>query len=348
MKSEEDRINELKNISHDLQNILSAIVNNAKLLKQNVDSSSSTAKYATVIENNSLRAAEIIQEFLSNKKTQKRKINASILFNDITSSFANMLSSNVKFEFKNESNEILLFGNYTELFRTFLNLLINAKEAIHEKGNIIFEIHKTSDGRIIFSVKDNGSGIPHDIIDKIFEPGFSTKSKNRESGIGLNIVKNIIEDHKGTVEVISEINKGTEFQISFPIINDTVEDVFRNKKILIADDDNDLRESLADLFESYGFTPILAGDGLNVVDIVKEGNNVDLLILDKKMPGKDGLQCISEIRSFNKEIPIILVTGVNFEENELEEINTKNYINNIVQKPYDFIYLIEIVEKLIL
>ena len=166
--------------------------------------------------------------------------------------------------------------------------------------------------------------------------------------MGLNIVKNIIEDHKGTVKVISEINKGTEFQISFPIISEVREEIFRNKKILIADDDNDLRESLADLFESYGFTPILARDGGSVVDIVKERENVDLLILDNKMPGKDGLQCISEIRAFNKEIPIILVTGVNFEEHELEEINTKNYINNIVQKPYDFIYLIEIVEKLIL
>ena len=348
MKSEEDRIHELKNISHDLQNILSAIVNNVKLLTQNVDSSSRAAKYATVIENNSLRAAEIIQEFLSNKKTQKRKITASILFNDITSSFANMLPSNVKFEFKNESKETLLFGNYTELFRTFLNLLINAKEAIHENGNIEFETFKTSGGKIIFSVKDNGGGIPNEIIDKIFQPGFSTKNKNRESGMGLNIVKNIIEDHKGTVKVISEINKGTEFQISFPIISEVREEIFRNKKILIADDDNDLRESLADLFESYGFTPILARDGVSVVDLVKERENVDLLILDNKMPGKDGLQCISEIRAFNKEIPIILVTGVNFEEHELEEINTKNYINNIVQKPYDFIYLIEIVEKLIL
>ena len=155
MKSEEDRIHELKNISHDLQNILSAIVNNVKLLTQNVDSSSRAAKYATVIENNSLRAAEIIQEFLSNKKTQKRKITASILFNDITSSFANMLPSNVKFEFKNESKETLLFGNYTELFRTFLNLLINAKEAIHENGNIEFETFKTSGGKIIFSVRSS-------------------------------------------------------------------------------------------------------------------------------------------------------------------------------------------------
>lgn len=348
MKSEEDRIHELKNISHDLQNILSAIVNNVKLLKQNVEPSSRSAKYATVIENNSLRAAEIVQEFLSNKKTQKRKINISILFNDITSSFADMLSPNVKFEFKNESKETQLFGNYTEIFRVFLNLLINAKEAIKGKGYIGFETYQTPGGEIIFSVKDSGSGIPNEIIDKIFEPGFSTKNKNRESGMGLNIVKNIIEDHKGTVKVISEINKGTEFQISFPTISEVREEFFRNKKILIADDDNDLRESLADLFESYGFTPIQAHDGVTVVDIVKEGDNFDLLILDKKMPGKDGLQCISEIRAFNKEIPIILVTGVNFEEHELEEINTKNYINNVVQKPYDFIYLIEIVEKLIL
>jgi len=348
MSPEKNKILELKNISHDLHNILSSIVNNVKLLKQNIEPASSAAKYAGIIENNSLRAAEIINEFLSDQISQKRKINVSILFNDIVSSFSNVLSADIKFKYNDESAGLMLFGNYTELFRAFLNLLINSKEAVRDKGNIDFKIQLADNKHLIISVKDNGNGIAPNIIDKIFEPGFSTKIKNRESGMGLNIVKNIVEEHGGKINVLSEINKGSEFIISLPLYNELTDAVKKNKKILIADDDKGLRESLSDLFESYGFIALQAGDGHSVIDIVNREKEIDLLIIDKKMPGKDGFQCIKEIRKFNDKIPIVLVTGVNFEENEQEEIDNQNYINKIVRKPYDFIYLKEIVEKLIL
>lgn len=348
MNAEENKILELKNISHDLHNILSSIVNNVKLLKQNIDPASSAAKYAGIIENNSLRAAEIINEFLSNKKSQKRKINVSILFDDIVSSFANMLSAEIIFRYRDEGAGLMLFGNYTELFRALLNLLINAKEAVNGKGNIDFKIQSADKKHLIISVKDSGYGIAPNIIDKIFEPGFSTKDKNRESGMGLNIVKNIVEEHNGNITVKSELKKGSEFIISLPVYNEHAAAAPRNKKILIADDDKGLRESLSDLFESYGFITFQSGDGHSAIEMVNSESEIDLLIIDKKMPGKDGLQCIKEIRAVNNKIPIVLVTGVNFEESEHEEIDNQNYINKIVRKPYDFVYLKEIVEKLIL
>lgn len=347
MKSQEDKLKEFKNLSHDIQNILSTIVNNAQLLKQNINSSSPAAKYADVVENSSLRASEIIQEFLSQKKTQKRKIDSSILFNDIVLSFSNTVPAKIKFTFINDELSNTIYGNYTELYRVFLNLLINAKEAVTENGSINFEKKISGGNKIIFCVKDNGGGIPADIINKIFESGFSTKDKGRESGMGLNIVKNIIDAHNGSIEVISEINRGTEFTISLPLFVEEKSEA-SYKKVLIADDDNSLRESLADLFESYGYDTLQAKDGEEVMNFIINKTEIDLLIIDKKMPKKDGIKCISEIRNINKNIPIVLVTGVNLDLSELEELETTNGANKIVLKPYDFVYLKEIVDSLTL
>ena len=121
MNTKKDKFKEVKKLSHDIQNILLTIVNNAVLLKQNTAPNTPLAKYAEIIENNSMRASEIIQEFLSNNNTQKRKIDTSILFNDIINSSLNNVPSNIKVNFVNGDPGNIIYGNYTELFRAFLN-----------------------------------------------------------------------------------------------------------------------------------------------------------------------------------------------------------------------------------
>ena len=346
MNTKNDKFKEFKKLSHDIQNILLTIVNNAVLLKQNTAPNTPLAKYAEIIENNSMRASEIIQEFLSNNNTQKRKIDTSILFNDIINSSLNNVPSNIKVNFVNGDPGNIIYGNYTELFRAFLNLLINATEAISGDGIIDFE-STVSNKNISISVRDNGCGIHADIINNIFESGFSTKDKGRESGFGLKIVKEIIENHNGKIEVKSAVNKGTEFLITLPLF---IEDKNsgQNKKILIADDDNNLRETLSELFDSFGFTSFQAKDGDDVLNFINNKNEIDLLIIDYKMPKLTGLKCIEEIRNRKINFPIILVTGVNLDEAEIDEINDSAGINKIVKKPYDFVYLKGIVESLIL
>ena len=347
MKSPEEKLKEFKNVSHDIQNILSTIVNNAQLLKKDIIQNSSAEKLLKVIENNSLRASEIIQEFLSDKKTQKRKIDTEILFNDVVSSFENTIPPNIIFEHIKSDPLPIIFGNYTDLYRAIFNVLINAKEAIIEKGKIIFEANSQEEGKLYLSINDNGNGITVNNLEKIFMSGFSTKNKGRESGMGLDIVKNIIEDHNGLVELSSDINKGTEFKIVLPVFK-AKESTVNNKIILIADDDNSLRESLADLFESYGYKTLQAKNGDEVLNFIENKTEIDLLIIDKKMPKKDGIECIIELRKVRNSLPIILVTGVNLDLDELENLESNNGVDKIILKPYDFIYLQNIVESILL
>ncbi len=103
-----------------------------------------------------------------------------------------------------------------QLNQVFTNILINAAHAIEKKGEI--RISTTADnGHVEIKISDTGSGIPPDVIPKIFDPFFTTKDVGKGTGLGLNVAYNIIEKHKGTIDVESEVEKGTEFRIRIPV-----------------------------------------------------------------------------------------------------------------------------------
>ena len=155
--------------------------------------------------------------------------------------------------------------------------------------------------------------------------------------------------HNGIIKVDSKENEGTEFRILLPLfIERKIKSPDKSKKILIADDDSQLLESLCDLFESCGYKTVKANDGLEVIEYINSNEPIDLLIIDKVMPNKDGIECINQIRTSNNSIPIIFVSGANIDD---EEENLKidvSKLNAIVKKPYDFDHLLNLVERLIL
>jgi len=99
--------------------------------------------------------------------------------------------------------------------QVFMNILVNASQAIEDKGDIYIKTY-TDDGYIVIELSDTGKGIPKEILDKIFDPGFTTKGAGVGTGLGLSIVYQIIEEHKGRIEVESELGKGTTFRIKLP------------------------------------------------------------------------------------------------------------------------------------
>ena len=342
--------------AHDLNNILTNILNSIDLLKQPDDYGLAKDKLLKIIENNSNRAADIVESILkkdSKKAKSYSKTNINSLLEEIATSFKLFLPDRISFITNIQYGLPNVMGNHTELYRSIYNLLINAKEAISDKGEISLTANQllplSEDGRsrqkyISIRIQDSGIGFNKEVKNKLFENGFSTKDKKHISGIGLNNVKEIIENHEGNIVVSSDLGKGSTFELQLPVIEQKkgpiIEDV---KKILIAEDEDTLRELLKDLFESYGFTVTAVGDGL---ELMRELNNDpfhDLLIIDKKMPDMDGLECIKEIRKNNNRIPIILATGSTAEDLKVLE---KTYnIQKAIKKPYKFDDLLRLVNK---
>jgi CheY-like chemotaxis protein len=198
-----------------------------------------------------------------------------------------------------------------------------------------------------FTVKDTGSGIDEENLQKIFDPYFSTKVKETGSGLGLYVTYGIIKAHKGHIEVSSTLGEGTAFDVFIPAFEPShIEKPSSTEKIvLLADDEMMLRDLLAELLESNGYTVIKVGSGVEALKVLTEEIKVDLVIMDYSMPEMNGLECVNQIRKLKFEMPVILSTGSLSLE---KDFNPKKMgINSLLSKPYEFDTMLATIQQLI-
>lgn len=347
VKSNEDEIKSLtakiKQTAHDLNNIITISTNSIVAIKQLIKPDDKIHKYITNIEINSLRSTEIVEELLASEgigERIKRRINVNDLIDDVIKSLRGSISRNVELHLDIDEKLHKVEGFYSDLYRAFLNLAINACEAIDEDGIISLTAKKNSKG-VILSFKDTGCGIDENSLTFIFNDGYSTKKRKRISGLGLYIVKNIIEAHDGIISVKSEVGKGAEFIVTLPAAKSAKKSAKNMiKKILIAEDEAPILESICYLLESYNYKTYCAANGLLALEEFEANEDIDLLIIDKLMPGMDGIKVIKKIREKNKKIPIILTTGLqDADETKLKKLG----VSKVLKKPYDFDLLIELI-----
>ena len=228
-----------------------------------------------------------------------------------------------------------------------------------EEGFVIldYEIDEINK-RIVFSVKDSGIGIPDDFKEKIFKRfnkiGSTTISANEGLGLGLAISKAYVEMLGGSISLISQLGVGSTFTFTIPLDYDTksittientavIYDLGKEELILVAEDDNVNFILIEKILKSANYIVIRAKDGQEAVQICSENNEIDLILMDIKMPILDGHEAFKKIREFNTTIPIIAQTSYSFEE-EIEKIK-KTGFNNFISKPLDKEKLLEMVGK---
>ncbi|MGE5861113.1 MAG: response regulator, partial [Ignavibacteria bacterium] len=229
-------------------------------------------------------------------------------------------------------------------------IVLSARNIQVNEHNLIKYPHLSKNNYVLFSVKDNGSGISEENIQKIFEPYFSTKEKETGSGLGLYITYGIIKAHDGYIEVISKLNKGTEFNIYLPSYEpvkaeEKTAPPVSEKIILLADDEMMLRDLLAELLESQGYNVIRVATGKEVLTVLTEELKVDLIIIDYNMPEMNGLECIRRIKELDFKMPIILSTGSLSVEEKVG--SDADGISSVLTKPYEFDTMLNTIQKLI-
>jgi len=351
-------------MAHDFNNLLSSIFGSINLLKKDGPAREDYTRLLDNIENCSIRARDLTKGLLSfGKPNSKRKelVKPNDLLGEIIKVISQTFPKRIIFEYNIADSLYNILGDSTEIYQVLLNLCVNAKEAIKEKGTITLTANNVTinennvmryplfkkDNYVHISVSDTGSGIKEGDILKIFDPYFSTKIKDTGSGLGLYVTYGIIKAHQGYIEVNSKENEKTTFEVFLPSFepNAIGKPIDENKIILLADDEIMLRDLLADLLESNGFNVIKVSSGMEVLTVLTEEIKVDLIIIDYNMPEMNGLQCIQRIRELNFKIPIILSTGsLNFES----RIDLPKFgINSLLNKPYEFDAMMSTIKKLI-
>jgi signal transduction histidine kinase/CheY-like chemotaxis protein len=351
-------------MAHDFSNLLSSIFGSLDLLRKKVVGTDDTKRLIDNIESCSIRARDLTKGLLSyGKSTPKRKelVNPNSIINEISKVVTQTFPGSINYIEHVDEKLHTILGNNTEVYQVFLNLCVNAKEATDgvgtitlsaknisiDKKNIINHPLLNEGNYVLFTVKDNGSGIEEKDLQKIFDPYFSTKNKETVSGLGLYVSYGIIKAHKGMIEVTSKIGEGTQFDVYIPAFEPQKEKIpsSPDKIILLVDDEEMLSDLLAELLESNGYNIIKVSSGKEALRVLTEEIKVDLLIIDYNMPEMTGLETIVEIRKLNLDMPVILSSGV--ADFDTDEIMDKYKINRCVQKPYIFETMLETIQTVI-
>jgi len=361
-------------IAHDFGNLLTSIFGSVKLLRKRVSVTDDTKKLIDNIENCSVRARDLTKGLLSfGKPTPKRKelVKPNTLVSDISKVITQTFPSTITFINKTGEQLHDILGNSIEIYQVLLNLCVNAKEAMGGRGTITLSANNLviNEKNIInhpllkvgkyvcISVKDDGEGIKEDDLQKIFDPYFSTKSKNTDqdtdtesnsgSGLGLYVTYGIIKAHNGLIDVTSKINGGTQFDVYIPAFEPPKEkkQMPADKIILLADDEEMLSDLLAELLESNDYNVIKVSSGKEALKVLTEEIKVDLAIIDYNMPEMNGLETIKEIRKLDSSLPVLLSSGT-------PELNVDSELDNYkitsrVQKPYEFETMLATIQKFI-
>lgn len=230
------------------------------------------------------------------------------------------------------------------LSQVFMNVLVNAAHAIEKNGIITIKTFCVNNS-IVIQISDNGKGIPEANINRIFDAFFTTKEPGKGTGLGLSISYKIIQNHKGIIDVESEVGKGTTFTIKLPI--DKSKQI-KEYKILIIDDDENIIKIFTEMINDYEPSILVktAKDGFEVGDLLNSFMP-DLVLLDIKMPGMDGFEVCRRIKTNDKTkgTKIIMITGF-LEEYSKEKSYEAGAIEFLI-KPIEVKTLYSVLDKII-
>jgi len=245
-------------------------------------------------------------------------------------------------------------GGRAQLYRALFNLANNARDAMHDKGTLVLKTenyyveqravkyNRIPQGEYVkVTVTDTGCGIPPEHISRIFDPFFTLKTtdKKRGSGLGLSVVDAVVKDHKGYIDIESEVGQGTSFYVYFPITREIPTPVAANnivggtESILVVDDDPVQREVTKNLLERLGYRVTTVESGEKAVSVFKS-STFDLMILDMIMlPGIDGVETLRRVRQISPTQKSLLVSG--FSESQRVNEALKMGAGGYIRKPLD-------------
>ena len=212
-------------VAHEINNPLTAILTNVQMLLASGPADANLDKESLeLIEEATKRCRTIVQKLMAFAKKRLEnaeisEVNLSSVLKNVQSFLAYQLEQeNIKLSIDAKEDGYPVLGNQNELEQVITNIVLNAKDAIKQiknSGRVLISLKKNEDWEEI-SIQDDGSGIKKELLPKIFDPFFTTKDVGKGTGLGLSICQSIIEKHKGTISVKSELNKGTIFIIRLP------------------------------------------------------------------------------------------------------------------------------------
>ncbi len=324
-------------IAHDFNNILSAIGGYGHLLRMGVEHDERLTSYADQIVNSVEKGATLTHSLLAFSRKQLIKVQP-VKINDVVLSVEKILmrliGEDIEFRTRLINRDLVIMADTGLIDQVLMNLTTNARDAMPGGGVLTIaaeyiELEEQAGfkkpGRYaLLSVSDTGEGISEENKKRIFDPFFTTKEVGKGTGLGLAMVYGIVKQHEGYIEVESEIGKGTTFNIYLPLYETLVEEKRLEERnyseqrqrprssetVLLAEDNEDVRDLSRRILEMDGYTVIEARDGEEAVsEFIKNKDKIHFLLFDLVMPKKNGYRAYEEIRQVNPDIKALFISG---------------------------------------
>ncbi|BAY10422.1 hybrid sensor histidine kinase/response regulator [Calothrix sp. NIES-2098] len=357
-------------IAHDLNNILTPILAGAQLLPLKFPNADERTQHLLeILEINAKRGADLVKQVLSFARgVEGKRINLQIrhLIVEVSKVLKETLPKSIQVSTDVPQDLWIVSGDSTQIHQVLMNLCVNARDAMPNGGTLSISaknlfidenyarmnLEAKVGPYIVITVSDTGVGIPEENLDRIFEPFFTTKEIGQGTGLGLSTVLGIIKSHSGFVNVYSDVNIGTRFQVYLPAvegrethsIDESKVLTARGEMILIVDDEPAIQEITRTSLETHNYKTIVASDGIEAIAVyAKHMDRVSVVLMDLMLPSLDGVTAIRTLKKINPDVKIIATSGL-ISSQKMEALASSG-VTTFLPKPYTINELLLTLQK---
>lgn len=314
-------------IAHDFNNLLQAIAGNLELISVAPDKKEKITRWAgnalSAVERGTKLTGQLLT-FSRQQRLEESKIHVAEMLDGLRELIRNSVGPTVHIELDVAPDVGVVSSDPTQLELAILNLAINARDAMPSGGTLTIAAERrlthNGEDRIAIVVQDTGIGMSPEVLEHAFEPFYTTKGPGRGTGLGLSMVYGVAQQAGGELLVDSELGRGTTVTILLPAQPDepvqprpepkdeAALEAMVARRILLVDDDEDVRMTVSDMLSSNGHQVVQAANGIDALALIA-GDHIDLLLTDFAMPDMNGALLAERARAIRPGLKLLFLTG---------------------------------------
>lgn len=321
-------------IAHDLNNILTPILMSVGVLRLSAHDENSE-HLITSIEDSAERGADIVRQILTfgrGVQGERMLVQSRHILNELVKILSQIFPKNISIKTRIANDLWPISGDATQIHQVLLNLCVNARDAMGDGGTLTLAAENIADGRaggdpafpegpcVQLTISDTGQGIPKEVMDRIWDPFFTTKAPGKGTGLGLATVRGIVKNHQGHITLESELRKGATFRVLLPAtVMGQVDYVQKHSEppprgngeaILVVDDERSVRVAVAETLASYGYEVFAAEDGNEAAALFfQRREEIRVVLTDLEMEVMGGMQLVRTLQRIDPKVKVILSSG---------------------------------------
>jgi two-component system cell cycle sensor histidine kinase/response regulator CckA len=361
-------------VAHDFNNQLTGVSGFADLLSDRLEGDATAAHYVDQIQMAVRRAASLTQQLLTFAR-QENQISELVDLNVIAQEALGILERSIDKKIvivRNlDAQKPTVLGDASRLQSAILNLALNAGDAMPRGGQLSIRSETVvldadfcarqalpvePGSYVMLEVGDDGEGMTREVLDRLYEPFFTTKERGRGTGLGLSAVYGAVKSHRGTIEVRSEVAQGTVVRLYLPVQEGASKDagaeslpiakLAHQLRVMVVEDEEPLRAMLNVILKSLGCEVVTFENGAPAADYYRtHSGTVDLVVLDMRMPVMDGTETFHALRAINPSVKVLLASG--YSVTGAAQALLQSGARGFVQKPYRRQTLVEKIQEVL-